>query len=449
MIPEPLERIVITKEELLDPSIDEQLAQQRNVGPGSLQPLEEKGGFRLLYATWFYLLVAGLCGALLGWALLEPFFEDGILLTGRVQEVDSSDFVPNVRALKISGLPVYVDTARTTIRGGLRNQVNYTVDDLRVDSVVKLRGEPLELEEGYVLAAAAIRIEPPGTPAPADVDLAALTSQNEVAGRVLFPLVAGMIGLLIGAAEGIICRTRARAVRCGLFGLAAGVVGGFVSMLAGNIIYETLGGLAGDPTESSGAFMLQMFRRGLAWTIIGTAVGLGQGMALKSRRLLLNGLIGGILGGLIGGLLFDPISLVFSNPAMLSGGELSRGIGFGIIGVMVGVMIGVTDLLTRSAWLRVTAGPLRGKEFSFYQTPIRLGSSPKNEIYLFKDPRIEPVHSTINKLRDTYEIEDNGSASGTLVNGQRIQRKRLADGDRIAIGESEFVYTTREKKKAG
>jgi hypothetical protein len=447
MTPEPVGRIVITKEELLDPSIDEQLAQRRNVVPGSLQPLEEKGGFRLFYATWFYLLLAGLCGALAGWAVIEPYLEDGILFTGRVQEVGSSDVQPNIRSLKISGLPVFVHTAKTTIRGGLGNQVNYTVDDLRVDSVVKLRGAALEQGDG--LFAEAIRIEPPGTPAPAEVDLAGLKSKSTVAAAAMFPMIAGMIGLLIGAAEGIICRTRARAVRCGLFGLAAGVGGGFVSMMAGGLIYQALGGLAEDPTASSGAFMLQMFRRGLAWTIIGTAVGLGQGMALKSRRLLLNGLIGGMLGGLIGGLVFDPISLVFSNPAMLSGAGLSRGIGFGIIGAMVGVMIGVTDLLTRSAWLRVTAGPLRGKEFSFYQTPIRLGSSPKNEIYLFKDPRIEPVHSTINKLRDTYEIEDHGSASGTIVNGQRIQRKRLADGDRIAIGESELVYTTRDKKKTG
>src|SRR6185436_15959625 len=150
---------------------------------------------------------------------------------------------------------------------------------------------------------------------------------------------------------------------------------------------------------------------GLAWLIAGTAMGLGQGLALKSKRLVLNGFIGGIVGGLAGGLLFDPISLIFSNRAALSGAELSRAVGFAAVGAAVGLMIGVTDMLTRSAWLRVTAGPLRGKEFSFYQTPIRLGSSPKNEIYLFKYPKIDPVHAHINKLRDTFELEDNESAT--------------------------------------
>ncbi len=188
-----------------------------------------------------------------------------------------------------------------------------------------------------------------------------------------------------------------------------------------------------------------MFSRGLAWMLVGTGMGLGQGIALKSRRLLLNGFIGGMLGGLLGGLLFDPITLLLSDPAHLSGAESSRAIGVAIIGAAVGLMIGITDMLTRSAWLRVIAGPLRGKEFSFYQAPIRLGSSPKNEIYLFKDPKIDPVHAHINKLRDTFEIEDNESATGTLINGQRVKRKRLFDGDKIQIGDSEFVYTTRDK----
>jgi hypothetical protein len=257
-----------------------------------------------------------------------------------------------------------------------------------------------------------------------------------------------MIGLVIGAIEGLICRTFRRAIRCGLFGLLAGVIGGCASVTCGGLIYEFIGQLSKDPTAGAGPFMLQMFRRGLAWLIVGTAMGLGQGLALKSRKLMLNGFVGGMVGGLIGGLFFDPIYLVFSNRALIQAAELSRAIGFAFIGVSVGLMIGITDLLTRSAWLRVVAGPLRGKEFNFYQTPIRLGSSPKNEIYLFKDTKIEPVHATIRSLRDTYEIEDADSSTGTVLNGQRIKRKRLVDGDRIQIGDSEFVYTTRDRRKA-
>lgn len=446
MTAETTERLVISKEELLDPRIDDILGQQRAAGPGTLQPLNEKREFRLLYAAWFYLLLAGLFGALAGWGAIEPFFEDGLVFIGRVQQVGSDNVAANLRQIVISGVPVIVVTNKTTIRGGQGNQIDYTVDDLRVDSVAKLRGELLAKK--HLIVAEAIRILPPGTIAPGKVDPEALRMNGAVAKIALFPVVAGFIGLVIGAVEGIISRTFGRAVRSGLYGLASGVVGGFIAILAGGVVYTLLGGLSEDPTASAGALTLQMFRRGLAWMIAGSVMGLGQGLALKSRRLLLNGLIGGIMGGLIGGLLFDPINLIFSDRAMFTGAGLSRAIGFGIIGATVGVMIGITDMLTRSAWLRVIAGPLRGKEFNFYQTPIRLGSSPKNEIYLFKDPKIAPVHATIKQLRDTYEIADNGSAAGTVINGQRIKRKRLVDGDKIQIGESDFVYTTREKKKS-
>jgi pSer/pThr/pTyr-binding forkhead associated (FHA) protein len=74
-----------------------------------------------------------------------------------------------------------------------------------------------------------------------------------------------------------------------------------------------------------------------------------------------------------------------------------------------------------------------------------LGSSPKNEIYLFKDPKIDPIHAEINKLRDAYEIVDNSSRTGTFVNGQPVSRLRLADGARIRIGDTEFSFLTREK----
>jgi hypothetical protein len=211
----------------------------------------------------------------------------------------------------------------------------------------------------------------------------------------------------------------------------------------GTVVYEGIGTIGEASLESASGFLVQMFRRGLAWTVVGMAMGLGQGLALKNRALLLNGFMGGMLGGLIGGLLFDPIALLVSDPAQMEGAEVSRAIGLAVIGATAGLLIGVTDLLTRVAWLRVTAGPLRGKEFSFTHAPIRLGSSPKNEIYLFKDPKIDPVHAVIDKLRDTYELTDSGSASGTFVNRQRVRRVRLNEGDHIQIGDSEFVYSMR------
>ena len=40
----------------------------------------------------------------------------------------------------------------------------------------------------------------------------------------------------------------------------------------------------------------------------------------------------------------------------------------------------------------------------------------------------------------TYLVVDLGSTNGTEVNGQRITREKLADGDRITIGATDLVF---------
>ena len=87
-----------------------------------------------------------------------------------------------------------------------------------------------------------------------------------------------------------------------------------------------------DPTHHLSAIMMIMINRSFVWTIIGTTVGLGPGIGLKSKKLTLNGLVGGMIGGALGGLLFDPINYVISGGTFESGVEISRAIGFSVLG---------------------------------------------------------------------------------------------------------------------
>ena len=130
-----------------------------------------------------------------------------------------------------------------------------------------------------------------------------------------------------------------------------------------------------------------MTGRGLAWCLAGAAMGLGQGIALRSGRLLLYGLLGGLIGGLLGGLLFDPIDLLLLG-SNKPGAALSRAIGVGVIGATVGAMIGIVELLARDAWLQMLEGPLAGKEFLIFKDLLYVGASPRSDIYLFNDKAV-------------------------------------------------------------
>jgi hypothetical protein len=264
----------------------------------------------------------------------------------------------------------------------------------------------------------------------------------------LFPLMAGFIGLSLGAVDGIICRMPRRALLSGLIGLAVGFIGGFISNILAEIIYAPLNHLAMNHTGGSGSlssfgFMIQMIGRSLAWALAGSAMGLGQGIALRSPRLLIYGLLGGILGGLLGGLLFDPIDLLLlgnHNPSAV----WSRLIGFSVIGLAVGGLIGVVELLARDAWLRMSQGPLAGKEFLLFKDVMNIGSSPRSDIYLFNDPLVLPDHAILRAVGDECEIESRQRDHRVLLNSRAVQQARLRHGDQVTIGRTLFVF---EKRK--
>lgn len=70
-----------------------------------------------------------------------------------------------------------------------------------------------------------------------------------------------------------------------------------------------------------------------------------------------------------------------------------------------------------------------------------------DQVLRIKDSRASRAHAVVrrrSKGRDGWELEDQGSANGTELNGHRIPDGRVAplrDGDRIGIGDTVVVYS--------
>ena len=56
------------------------------------------------------------------------------------------------------------------------------------------------------------------------------------------------------------------------------------------------------------------------------------------------------------------------------------------------------------------------------------------------DTGVSRKHVDVQLEDGTVFVEDLGSTNGTLVNGRRVGRQELADGDVIRIGHSVLVY---------
>ncbi len=352
--------IRITDTDLKSPEVEQYVEMQqylqRDIDASGDQPWL----IRVIYANWFYLAICSMIGGLLGWGVLEPWFDDNAL--------------DNEEELQIAQI-------------------------------------------------------------------------------FMFPAVAGCVGLFLGAAEGIICRNFLRAIKCGAVGLGVGFVGGLIALIPTGILFTFIWviveSLWEDPQvgemPTGLALLVLIMGRGAAWSIAAIPAGLGQGMALRERKIIINGLVGAVLGGLVGGLLFDPISLVL----LTEDGQAtySRAVGFGVIGAFVGLFVGLVEGWTKTAWLMMRKGPLAGKQFILFKDTTIMGSSPKADIYLFKDDAIEPKHAVVTNRGGRFEIEDCGTDDGTYINGVPITRRLLEDGDQIVLGKTVLEFSVKESQK--
>jgi hypothetical protein len=276
--------------------------------------------------------------------------------------------------------------------------------------------------------------------------------------RLFMSVVGMLVGACIAAAEGIVTRNATRAVRLGAIAMAIS----FGLCLAGGFIADILYGLGtvvlhgsfdiGEGGEIRGwAFFGMMVARGIAWAVAGLCIGVSQGLAAKSKKIVANGLVGGLIGGLLGGLFFDPVDRLISgspwpSPDRTQEAWVSRGVGIAAVGLGVGFFLGLVEDLAKDAWLFMKAGPLRGKQFILYHDPTVIGSSPKCHVFLFKDPAVEPRHATITLYGNRHKIKDAGTPAGLSVNGRPVKEHVLSPGDRIQIGDAMFEYGRKTKE---
>ena len=237
-----------------------------------------------------------------------------------------------------------------------------------------------------------------------------------------------LIAVALSIAEPCVSGNVAQAVKCGGLAMILGGIGGFVCALLVDHIYLALGGGQGMTIS-----LQQIFARAVGWGLLGLFVAIAPGICLKSGKKFLLGCTGGFLGGFFGGCLFDPICLIFGSDILA---RLVNIVGVGVGAAFATVLL---ENIAKQGWLKVAAGVIAGKQFILYRNPTVIGSSPKCEIYLFKDPQIAPKHAAINNHNGDFVITSIDGAP-VYVNDVPERQRRLSSGDRIRIGNTIFIF---------
>ena len=90
--------------------------------------------------------------------------------------------------------------------------------------------------------------------------------------------------------------------------------------------------------------------------------------------------------------------------------------------------------------LKVTAGPYKGRIFSFtHHDSFLIGRSPDAHLCLPNDRYFSRNHCLLEMNPPHSYLRDLGSTNGTFLNGHRVQDAFLKNGDRIQCGETILI----------
>ena len=170
---------------------------------------------------------------------------------------------------------------------------------------------------------------------------------------------------------------------------------------------------------------------------MGLGIGVAVGLIKPEKKRILFCSLGGVVGAFVGGFLFNYVCDVIPDDVV------ARGVAVVIMGMLIGVGVGLLEQFAKAAWLKVIRGEFEGKEYLVFAGTTSIGNNGKNTIVLFKDKLVGPHHCDITLDGSKYVLTDCGTPMGTIVNGQKVARHILRQGDAIAIGNSVLVFNTK------
>lgn len=78
------------------------------------------------------------------------------------------------------------------------------------------------------------------------------------------------------------------------------------------------------------------------------------------------------------------------------------------------------------------------REYALEKEKTTLGRKPDNDIHL-DDPTVSGTHCVFLLLQNVY-VEDMNSTNGVLLNGKKVSKRQLENGDIVRIGRHELKF---------
>jgi hypothetical protein len=202
----------------------------------------------------------------------------------------------------------------------------------------------------------------------------------------------------------------------------------------------------------------------IGWTITGVLIGAAIAsyeviVGLKraeTKRAALKKLgrcvLGGTVGGILGGILFLGLRAAFTR--LFSGKTLPElwsptSWGFVALGLLIGLLVGLAQVILKEAWIKVEAGFRPGREMILTKPSTSIGRAEGTDIPLFGDAGVDKLHANIILEGGRYYLEPVEASHAATLNDQPVHgRAPLQSGDLIRLGTRSLLrFSEKQKRK--
>ena len=192
-----------------------------------------------------------------------------------------------------------------------------------------------------------------------------------------------------------------------------------------------------------------VIRGALCWALLGAIIGFAE-TTLKGTQHW-KGAMGGVIGGLFGGLTHEALRTRADGDS----GQLILAASLAVLGGAICLAIATISTLLSGAWFEVVDGKMADRQIDLTKfVRPRSGGQPEGligrdewrcQIFLPGDAGIQPCHATIRLVDGAPTISSTNSSSPLQINGDRVTRARLQDGDRLIIGSTSLIYRVKRQ----
>ena len=104
------------------------------------------------------------------------------------------------------------------------------------------------------------------------------------------------------------------------------------------------------------------------------------------------------------------------------------------------IPLDIAEVTAHAAALVIRSGGGRaGESFEVTGERMTIGRRPDSEIFL-DDITVSRDHALLVHRGSDWYLDDCGSLNGTYVNRERIESRRLADGDELQVGKYKLTF---------